>query len=108
MKKTIYITITLSMIALAAVFTFTHTTSTADRLLMENVEALADGWDSLQSFNDDPEGGGGTGKCPTGGMANTKCNYWKVTVTYSFPWPTTTCETEGSHKCAEGKCPHGN
>ena len=58
MKKTIYITITLSMIALAAVFTFTNTTSAADRLLMENVEALADGCDSLQSFIENAESEG--------------------------------------------------
>ena len=58
MKKSIFITITLSMIALAAVFTFTHTTSAADRLLMENVEALADGWDSLQNLIDDSGGDG--------------------------------------------------
>ena len=102
MKKIIY-----SIITFVAVFLTTiNTTPAKDKLFIENMDALAQ--EIVDDTDKDPNAGGGSSKCPTGGMANTKCNYWKITVTYSFPWPTTTCETEGSHKCTEGKCPHGN
>jgi len=41
MKKAILLSVTLAVITLAAVFVFTHTYSAKDKLLKENVAALA-------------------------------------------------------------------
>lgn len=42
MKKSILLSITLSFLALTTVVTITHSFSSKNKLLMENVEALAD------------------------------------------------------------------
>ena len=42
MKKKLFIITSLSIIALAAIFTFSNTTSSIDKLFMENIAALAD------------------------------------------------------------------
>ena len=58
MKKIKFFVLGLAVIALAAVFTSTNAFSPKDALLMENVAALANGWDNPM----DPEDGGIT-KC---------------------------------------------
>ena len=46
LNKILSVLITLSVVAVAAVFTFTNPPSGKDGLLMENVAALANGWDN--------------------------------------------------------------
>jgi len=58
LNKILSVLITLSVIAVATVFTFTNPTSGKDGLLMENVAALANGWDNPNNPIDPEEDGG--------------------------------------------------
>ena len=108
LNKTLSVLVTLSIVAVAAVFTINHTTSAECELLKANIEALANDPNNPMNPVDDPEGGGGG--CPSGGMANKKCNYWNVTYISTLipPSITVSCTTGGSWKCESGACPHGN
>ena len=66
MKKTILLFITLSVMALAVVFAFTHTYAPQDKVLKENMAALAQNLpieDEEDGSSADPAGGGGAETC---------------------------------------------
>ncbi len=63
---------------------------------------------STEDMAEGEDGGGGKSKCPTGGMANSKCAIWNVEYSVQFTGPIVTCNTGGLYKCTEGKCPHEN
>jgi len=55
MKKNILLSISLSVIALAAIFVFANTYSAEDKLLKENVAALADDWNNPMNLIEEGE-----------------------------------------------------
>ena len=85
MKKTILLFITLSAMALAVVFAFTHTYAPQDKILKENVAALAQDLpieDEEDGSIPDPAGGGRSLNCLTNPEWNAYANGTDVCIRY--------------------------
>jgi len=80
MKKIKFFVLGLAVIALAAVFTSTNAFSPKDALLMENVAALANGWDNPMNPIDGE--GGGAIHCLTNSEYNSHANGQNICVRY--------------------------